>query len=123
MPRAAVRAALGISACVLALALDAGTAQAAPCDLPIENEIVCENSKPGDPASEWDVSGSGDSSIQGYATDISVDQGETVHFKVDTDADDYRLDVYRMGYYGGDGARQVATVEPSASLPQAQPSC
>ena len=28
-----------------------------------------------------------------------------------------------MGYYGGLGARQVATVSPSASLPQNQPTC
>ena len=48
--------------------------------------------------------------IQGFATDISVNQGETVGFKVDTDASNYRLDIYRMGYYGGTGARKVATV-------------
>ncbi|KAA0271696.1 MAG: DUF4082 domain-containing protein [Acidobacteria bacterium] len=101
----------------------AATAEAAPCDEPVANEIVCENSKPGSPPSEWDVSGAGSASIQGFATDISVDIGETVDFKVDTDADDYRLDIYRMGYYGGDGARQVASVEPSATLPQGQPAC
>ena len=28
-----------------------------------------------------------------------------------------------MGYYDGDGARKVATVQPSASLPQSQPAC
>ena len=61
--------------------------------------------------------------IQGFATEISVNQGETVHFKIDTDADDYRLDIYRMGYYGGMGARKVATVQPSAPLPQNQPAC
>ena len=59
--------------------------------------------------------------IQGFATDISVNHGETVHFKIDTDATDYRLDIYRMGYYGGDGARKVATVQPSAALPQTSP--
>ena len=36
---------------------------------------------------------------------------------------DYRLDIYRLGYYGGDGARKVATVQPSAALPQTQPAC
>ena len=87
------------------------------------NPVVCENVKRGNPASEWDVSGAGDPSIQGFATDISVDQGETIHFKIDTDARDYRLDIYRMGYYDGMGARKVATVQPSASLPQRQPDC
>jgi hypothetical protein len=36
--------------------------------------------------SEWDVSGAGDPSIQGFATDISVNKGETVSFKVKTDS-------------------------------------
>ena len=94
-----------------------------PCDAPIVNPIVCENSKPGNPPSEWDISGAGDPSIQGFAVEISVNQGETVHFKIDTDADDYRLDIYRMGYYGGTGARKVATIQPSVSLPQPQPAC
>jgi hypothetical protein len=35
------------------------------------NEIVAENCLEGNPASEWDVSGAGDASIQGFATDIS----------------------------------------------------
>jgi hypothetical protein len=95
---------------------------AGPCDPPA-NEIVCENSKPGSPPSQWDVEGAGDPSIQGFATDISVNRGEAVHFKVDTDADEYHLDLYRMGYYGGDGARKVDTVLPSALLPQKQPPC
>ncbi len=94
------------------------------CDPPVVNEIVCENSKPGTPPSEWDIADpAGDPTIQGFATDISVDQGQTVHFKIDTAATAYRLDIYRMGYYGGDGARKVATVTPSASLPQNQPPC
>ena len=61
--------------------------------------------------------------MQGFATDISVNHGETVHFKIDTPYSAYHLDIYRMGYYGGDGARKVATVTPSASLPQTQPAC
>src|SRR5690348_2415465 len=47
-----------------------------PCDAPITNQIVCENSKQGNPASEWDIPAKdvngkviwGDDSIQGYAT-------------------------------------------------------
>src|SRR5262245_41206682 len=73
------------------------------------NEIVLENQLPGNPASEWDVVGGGSNNIEGFATDISVDQGQTVQFKINTDATDYRLDIYRMGYYGGMGARKVAT--------------
>ena len=120
----------GLRAGVLALALLLlggatllpGTALAGPCDPP-NNEIVCENSKAGSPSSQWDVNGAGDPNIQGFSTDISVDQGQTVRFKVKTSSTAYHLDIYRMGYYGGNGARKVATVSPSASLPQSQPAC
>ena len=101
----------------------APNAVAAPCDAPITNPVACENTKPGNPASEWDVSGSGSGSIQGFATNISVDQGGAMSFKVDTNATDYRIDIYRMGYYGGQGARKVTTVQPLAVLPQLQPNC
>lgn len=75
------------------------------------------------PASQWDVAGAGDSTIQGFTTDISFNVGETVSFKVNTAATAYRLDIYRMGYYGGNGAAFVTTVRPSVSLPQSQPAC
>ena len=62
--------------------------------------------------------GVGDPTIQGFATDISVNRGSTVSFKISTEATAYRIDIYRLGYYGGRGARKVATINPSVSLPQ-----
>jgi uncharacterized protein YjdB len=85
------------------------------------NPITVENANPGTAASAWNIVGSGDSSIQGFATEISVNRGGTIQFKIDTDATAYQLDIYRLGYYGGAGARFIATVFPSASLPQNQP--
>src|SRR6185295_12543761 len=61
--------------------------------------------------------------IQGFATDISVNRGQTVRFKIKTNSSNYRLDIYRLGYYGGLGARLITTVQPSATLPQTQPAC
>jgi hypothetical protein len=87
------------------------------------NAIATENCLTGNLPTEWDIVGAGDTSIQGYATDISVNRGGTIQFKIDTTATAYRLDIYRMGYYGGRGARKVATVNPSATLPQTQPDC
>jgi phosphodiesterase/alkaline phosphatase D-like protein len=87
------------------------------------NPIVCENDLPGNPQSEWDINGAGDPTIQGFATDISVNRGQLVRFKIATNASSYRLDIYRVGYYDGLGARKVATVQPSVSLPQSQPAC
>jgi len=86
------------------------------------NPIVLENQQPGT-IDLWDVSGSGDPSIQGFASDISVNKGDTVSFKIKTDSTSYRIDIYRLGYYSGVGARKIATVNPSAVLPQAQPTC
>ena len=85
------------------------------------NPIVCENQLPGDTG--WEIAGSGDTSIQGFAADISIQAGQTVDFKINTGASSYRLDIYRLGYYGGSGARKVDSVNPSVSLPQIQPSC
>ena len=87
------------------------------------NEIVAENCLEGHPATEWDINGYGDPSIQGFGTDIGINRGATIEFKIDTDSDDYRIDIYRMGYYGGMGARRVDSFEPSATLPQIQPEC
>ena len=94
-----------------------------PCAPPNGNPIVCENQNAGAPSSEWDVSGAGDSTIQGFSTDISVNRGQTISFKIATTSTNYRLDIYRMGYYGGFGARKIATVNPSVTLPQNQPAC
>jgi N,N-dimethylformamidase beta subunit-like protein/uncharacterized protein DUF4082/Big-like domain-containing protein len=95
----------------------------APCVPAAANAIACENSKAGTPSGAWDVAGAGSANIQGFATNISVNRGETVRFKIDTNSNNYRLDIYRLGYYGGLGARFITTVQPSAALPQSQPSC
>ncbi|MEI2279185.1 DUF4082 domain-containing protein [Paenarthrobacter ilicis] len=104
------------------LPLTATTAVAAgPCD-PVVNAVVCENSKTGSPPSEWDINGAGDDSIQGFATDISVNAGQPIRFKVDTKALNYTIAIYRTGWYGGNGARKIADVTPSV-LRQTQPAC
>ena len=47
------------------------------------NSIEAENCLPGTPSSTWDLdSDIGDTTIQGFATDMSVNVGGTVHFKV-----------------------------------------
>jgi hypothetical protein len=96
--------------------------QSPACSPPTGNAIVCENQLTGDPASTWDVSGAGDPGIQGFAADISVDQGQTVKFKVKSTSP-YQLDIYRMGYYGGMGARRVASIPSTATTAPSQPAC
>jgi hypothetical protein len=90
---------------------------------PAINAIVCENSKAGTPKSVWDIDGAGDPNLQGFATDISVNAGQRVDFKIKTDASAYSVEIYRLGYYDGRGARKITDVTPSAPLPQIQPGC
>jgi hypothetical protein len=87
-----------------------------------QNAIVTENALPGNPSSEWQITGAGDLTIQGFATEISVNKGETIRFKIKTDAAGYTINVYRLGYYGGLGARLVGNGVITAPLPQTQPS-
>ncbi|WP_052435572.1 DUF4082 domain-containing protein [Bradyrhizobium japonicum] len=85
------------------------------------NPIVLENQKQGNPESEWGINGAGDSNIEGFATDISVNHGSTINFKIDTDSTHYRIDIYRLGYYGGMGARKVATIDHTGLQNQPAP--
>lgn len=99
-----------------------GSVAADPC-APGANKIVCENSKPGTDPAIWDIQGAGDDSIQGFSTDISANVGTKINFKINTNASAYTIDIYRTGWYQGLGARKIASVTPSASLPQTQPAC
>src|SRR3954451_1000238 len=121
---------VGIVAVVAAAAkvlvgLQAAPASAAdPCAAPVTSVIACENSKQGDAPGDWQVNGSGDATVQGYATSISVNVGGTVQFKIKSTASSYHIDILRLGYYQGNGARKiVGAMRPTAALPQTQPPC
>jgi Domain of unknown function (DUF4082)/Concanavalin A-like lectin/glucanases superfamily/Fibronectin type III domain/Bacterial Ig domain/Viral BACON domain len=115
----AARLTVAVMAALVFLAAHAATGLAA-----CSNPVACENAKTGSAPSSWQVSGAGDTSIQGYATTMSVNKGETIRFKVKTSVSSYHIDIYRLGYYQGNGARlQQGGIRPTASLPQTQPSC
>jgi hypothetical protein len=90
--------------------------------------IARENSKPGtrdwmltntriDPATKYRSPW-----VEGYCLRTSVRPGETISFHVSTNpASPFRIDVYRMGYYGGAGGRQVATLGPFRGTIQPDP--
>ena len=93
-------------------------AAANPCGPPVVNPVACENTQPGTP--NWQVN-SDDPSIVGFTSDISSTPGGTVQFKVNTDASSYQVNIFRIGYYGGAGARQVASV--AVNTRTTQPAC
>ena len=73
--------------------------------------------------------------MEGFSTQFSFAPGDTVQFKVKTPAgsSSYRYEIYRLGWYGGQGARQVwpaCEVAPPGECPRitvsnnpAQPLC
>jgi hypothetical protein len=83
-----------------------GAAAAAPsfaaaADL---NAVQAENALPGTPG--WDGPGTG--AVEGYA-EPTVAAGDALHFHVSTrPVARYRVEIYRLGWYGGVGARRVA---------------
>ena len=137
----------------LLFSLSSSSSSSLPSSLSSSNRIVEENLKEGNLVTEWDISGSGDPSIQGYATSMrytkhththtsflwslllslflssffliasshfpklfslthsfpsfSFNVGDSLEIKVLTDSVAYRVDIYRVGYYSGHGARKV----------------
>jgi hypothetical protein len=60
--------------------------------------------------------------VEGFASHASAAAGDTVQLMVSTHQDDHvALQIYRMGYYGGAGARQVHSVAPLPCHPQPLP--
>ncbi len=82
------------------------------------NTMVAENCSLG--SDDWKQTNNS-SAIRVYASSTSVNVGEKIGLFVDSPAGTFNLKVYRIGYYGGAGARLVDTVDDLAG--GAQPSC
>ena len=91
------------------------------CEISAANTISAENQLPGAPPSQWDLAAGGSTAIQGFTTDISVNHGSTVNFKIETTATSWRIDIYRLGYYQGNGARLVTTINKAGAATQPNP--
>ncbi|HKR64271.1 MAG TPA: N,N-dimethylformamidase beta subunit family domain-containing protein [Thermoanaerobaculia bacterium] len=79
-----------------------------------------ENAKAG--TSAWrlaDIAREGE--IEGYGSKVSVERGESIAFYVSTTDSSYRLEVFRMGWYGGSGARRVHGPVERAGIRQPVP--
>jgi hypothetical protein len=70
------------------------------------NPIQAENQNPG--TSSWLLTNvAANREIEGYASLTSVNAGEQISFFVNTIDPSYTLTIYRLGYYGGLGGRQM----------------
>ena len=94
---------------------------------PAPDVIGTENARPG--ATDWQltrvrVDGDGFRSpwIEGYCSKQSVKAGETIDIMVSTaPARRFTIDIFRMGYYGGRGARLMTKLGPFDGKPQPTP--
>lgn len=99
---------------------DAGTPQAptAPSD-----RIEVENRSAGSRA--WRRGRTPDDitrQIQGYASATSVNLGESIDFHVTVDSEqDFTVEIYRLGWYGGEGSRHMTTSPALRGLRQPAP--
>jgi hypothetical protein len=84
----------------------------------VSNTILIENQPSG--STGWDLSYV-DNSIEGFTTEFSVNIGESVDFKISTPSTHYRIDIYRIGWYGGAGARKQTSIVRQFAVAQVQP--
>lgn len=89
--------------------------------------IMLENAKPG---ADWQLTrvmidtakGYRASHIEGYCSRQSVKAGESIQFFVSAKPSaTFTLDLFRMGYYGGAGARLMQTLGPLSATTQPTP--
>ena len=70
------------------------------------NPVQIENAKTG--TSEWQLTNPATNhEIEGYASATSVDRGSQIHFFVNTVDSSYTVQIFRLGWYGGLGGRQM----------------
>jgi hypothetical protein len=73
----------------------------------VSTTVAVENQRPG--TADWEITNPAlHQEIEGYASQTSVNGGDPIDLLVSTRAPRYSIDVFRMGWYGGVGARRVA---------------
>ncbi len=83
------------------------------------NRIVFENTRAG--SDDWKLSAPARGEIEGYASRTSVRPGEVIDFYVSTGAGKYSIEIFRMGWYGGKGARRVQSKVERTGILQSKP--
>lgn len=82
--------------------------------------IALENAKQGTAA--WQLSNPALShEIEGYASATSLNRGDRIDFMVNTSAASFNVDIYRMGWYGGAGARLMKRYANLSRISQPMP--
>jgi len=86
------------------------------------NPIQLENGKPGTwDWYLWNPAGETAPEIEGYASLTSVNRGGQISFFVNTPEPSYSISIYRVGWYGGAGGRQVMSAVTRSGRAQVIP--
>lgn len=84
------------------------------------NPIKAENQRPG--SDGWQLQHPATArEIEGYASDTSVNRGEVIHLFVHTASPTFMIEVFRMGWYQGLGARRIVGPIEVSGTQQAMP--
>lgn len=90
--------------------------------------VSVENRKPG--TTDWQLTrmrldktgGFRSPWIEGYCSHQSIEAGQTLEIKVSTNpASKFQIEIFRMGYYGGAGARRMTVLGPFSGKVQPDP--
>jgi hypothetical protein len=96
-------------AALVGLALAVSSSSAGP---PL-NAVQVENALPG--SAGWRIAAAPLHAIEGYTSQVSVQPGDTLELHVSTaPAEHYRVEIYRLGWYGGAGGRLVTCLPACA---------
>jgi hypothetical protein len=126
-----LKGALGLGAAAILGDSGGPTARAAPTSVPpsaSSDAVRRENERPGDP--DWQLTYTRIDPatryrspwIEGYASRASLRAGESVDLFVSTNPPaPFKIDIFRMGYYGGAGARKVLSAGPFEGMAQPDP--
>ena len=86
-----------------------------------QNETAVENANAG--TTNWQLTNPAmNREIEGYASLTSVNAGGSISLFVSTSAPTYAMDVYRIGWYGGAGGRQMVSTINRTGFLQVTPS-
>ena len=85
--------------------LTAAIAALSPLPSQAASPVALENARPG--TSDWVLTDPADHEVEGYASATSIQRGDVLRLYIHSTDPSVTVAVYRMGWYGGTGARLV----------------
>ncbi len=90
---------------IAVLLLGATTETVVAAQLNAASPVALENARPG--SSDWVLTDPADHEVEGYASATSIQRGQTLRLYIHSTDPSVTVAIYRMGWYGGTGARLV----------------